>query len=56
MSITALAIDRIVLGYGTMMRPFRRQKVAAELSSLDDRLLRDIGLTRFDVEAMRRMW
>jgi uncharacterized protein YjeT (DUF2065 family) len=45
MSIAALAFDRMRLGFGTMMRPFRRQKVAAELSSLDDRLLRAPGVS-----------
>ena len=33
-----------------------RRAAVAELATLDDRLLRDIGLTRIDVDAMRRMW
>ena len=56
MSTRSHAIQRVVLGFGTMLTPFRRSKAAAELSELDDRLLKDIGLSRFDVDAMRRMW
>ena len=33
-----------------------RARAYAQLSGLDDRMLNDIGLTRIDVEAMRRMW
>lgn len=40
----------------SLLRPVRRRHSVAELSALDDRLLRDIGLSRIDVEAMRRMW
>jgi hypothetical protein len=32
-----------------------RQKLHG-VDSLDDRLLRDIGITRADIEAMRRHW
>jgi uncharacterized protein YjiS (DUF1127 family) len=40
----------------TLFSPPRRRRALAELSTLDDRLLRDIGLSRIDVDAMRRMW
>jgi uncharacterized protein YjiS (DUF1127 family) len=56
MTARSPALSQIALGLGSLLRPFRRRKVAAKLSDLDDRLLKDIGLTRFDVDAMRRMW
>ena len=40
----------------TLLRPLQRRKSIAQLSSLDNRLLRDIGLSRLDVDDMRRMW
>lgn len=43
-------------GLASLLRPVKRHTAIAELSTLDDRLLRDIGLSRFDVDAMRRMW
>lgn len=39
-----------------IIRPMLRQRAIAELSRLDERLLRDIGLTRADIQTMRRMW
>lgn len=39
-----------------LFRSARRSAALAELATLDDRLLRDIGLSRVDVDAMRRMW
>ena len=56
MTIRTHPLGRILLGFGAVMTPFRRTKAAAELSHLDDRMLKDIGLTRCDVEAMRRTW
>lgn len=47
---------RLTRGITTLMRPMQRRNAIAQLSSLDDRLLRDIGLSRLDVDAMRRMW
>jgi len=47
---------RLARGVTTMIRPLQRRATMAELSTLDDRLLRDIGLSRLDVDAMRRMW
>lgn len=35
-----------------LLRPPGRRKVYADLMNLDDHLLRDIGLTRTDVENM----
>jgi uncharacterized protein YjiS (DUF1127 family) len=39
-----------------LLRPLQRRNSIAHLSSRDDRLLRDIGLRRLDVDDMRRMW
>lgn len=39
-----------------IIRPIRRNRSMAELAHLDERLLRDIGLSRVDIQAMRRMW
>lgn len=50
------ALSRIAHGFRTITAPFRRARTAADLSQLDDRLLKDVGLTRFDVDLMRRMW
>ena len=47
---------RISRNLVTLFTPARRRRALAELSTLDDRLLRDIGLSRIDVDAMRRMW
>jgi len=47
---------RLSRGITTLLRPIKRRSAIAELSNLDDRLLRDIGLNRLDVDAMRRMW
>ena len=40
----------------TLIRMSERHGALAELSTLDERLLRDVGLSRIDVDAMRRMW
>lgn len=56
-AMTALSLTALVaLGLGSFTRPLRRRQAAKHLSQLDDRLLKDIGLSRIDVEAMRRMW
>lgn len=47
---------RLARGLSTLTRPMQRRKAYAQLASLDDHLLKDIGLSRLDVEAMRRMW
>ncbi|WP_373502917.1 DUF1127 domain-containing protein [Aestuariivirga sp.] len=56
MTAHSAALSQLALGLSLLIRPFRRKKAAAQLSELDDHLLKDIGLTRFDVNAMRRMW
>lgn len=43
-------------GLGFMLTPLIRRRTLARLGELDDRLLKDIGLTRYDIDAMRRMW
>ena len=47
---------RLAQSFATLLRPTQRRRSIAELSNLDERLLRDIGLSRIDVQAMRRMW
>lgn len=47
---------RLANGLDTLTRPLRRRHAYAQISRLDDHLLKDIGLTKVDVEAMRRMW
>jgi uncharacterized protein YjiS (DUF1127 family) len=47
---------RLARGLDTLTRPLRQRKAYAQLRALDDHLLKDIGMTRVDVEAMRRMW
>ena len=47
---------RLARSLSTLVRPVRRRAAAAQLATLDERLLRDIGLSRIDVEAMRRAW
>jgi|EndMetStandDraft_4_1072995.scaffolds.fasta_scaffold3438050_1 uncharacterized protein YjiS (DUF1127 family) len=43
-------------GLGSLLKPIIRRRTLAKLDELDDRLLKDIGLTRFDIDAMRRHW
>ena len=47
---------RLASSLHTLTRPLRRRMTYAQLKQLDGHMLRDIGLTRIDVEAMRRMW
>jgi uncharacterized protein YjiS (DUF1127 family) len=47
---------RLAFRFGVLLRPLQRRKAYAQLNQLDDRLLKDIGLNRIDVEDMRRMW
>lgn len=47
---------RLATSLGTITLPLRRRRAITQLSSLDDGMLKDIGLCRVDVEAMRRMW
>lgn len=47
---------RLTRRFSTLLRPVQRRSAIATLTTLDDRLLRDIGLSRVDVDAMRRMW
>ena len=55
--MTTLALSqRLARGLSTLTRPLRRRKAYAQLRELDSHLLRDIGLTPTDVDAMRRMW
>jgi uncharacterized protein YjiS (DUF1127 family) len=39
--------------FSTLFRRAERAKVLSDLLKLDDHLLRDIGLTRTDISAMR---
>ena len=47
---------RLARGLSTLTRPIQPPKAYAQLATLDDHLLKDIGLNRIDVEDMRRMW
>ena len=47
---------RLSRNLNTLLHPLQRRNWIAHLSSLDDRLLRHIGLSRLDVDDMRRMW
>ncbi|WP_421695145.1 DUF1127 domain-containing protein [Aestuariivirga sp.] len=55
--MTALPLSaRLASSLDTLTRPLRRRRAYAQLSTLDDRMLTDIGLNRVDVDDMRRMW
>jgi len=41
---------------GALATGLVRRRTLARLSDLDDHILRDIGLTRGDLEVMRRHW
>lgn len=47
---------RLTRGLAALILSVKRGRAFAELARLDERMLRDIGLSRVDVEAMRRMW
>lgn len=47
---------RLASSLDKLFRPTRQRNVYSRLTQYDDHLLQDIGLTRLDVEAMRRMW
>lgn len=47
---------RLSRGFATLLRPMQRRNAISTLATFNDRLLRDIGLSRADVDAMRRMW
>jgi uncharacterized protein YjiS (DUF1127 family) len=53
--LQSLACSRFIAGTLQMYRGFRKSRLNAravkELSALDDRMLRDIGLTRTNIEA-----
>ena len=53
--MTTLSL-RLARGLSVLLGPVKRRSAIAELSTRDERLLRDIGLSRVDVDAMRRMW
>ena len=59
MSTLALTLslpNRLARSLTSLLQPARRHASLAELAALDERLLRDIGLSRIDVDDMRRMW
>ena len=47
---------RVASSLHKLFRPTRQGHVYARLTQYDDHLLKDIGLSRLDVEAMRRVW
>ena len=48
--------QRVARRLSTLTRPLRRREAYVQLKELDTHMLRDIGLTRLDVEDMRRLW
>jgi uncharacterized protein YjiS (DUF1127 family) len=55
MTILPLA-TRVASRLDRLFRPLGQRDVYARLTQYDDHLLKDIGLSRLDVEAMRRIW
>lgn len=53
---TSGALIHFLTSLGHLARRIINQRAYAKLTDLDDRLLRDVGLTRADIERMRRMW
>jgi uncharacterized protein YjiS (DUF1127 family) len=47
---------RIASGLGKLLNTAKRRKVYHHLSRFDDHLLRDIGVTRLDLEDLRKAW
>jgi uncharacterized protein YjiS (DUF1127 family) len=47
---------RLASSLDKLFRPLKQRNVYARLNQYDDHLLNDIGITRLDVEAMRRVW
>ena len=55
--MTAPALTKLLSrNLSTLFHPMQRRSLIAQLSMLDDRLLWDIGLSRLNVDDMRRMW
>lgn len=55
--MATLALNkRISRNLSTLFHPLQRRSSIAQLATLDDRLLKDIGLSRLDIDDMRRMW
>lgn len=50
------AFDRLFSFVSGFTLLFRRRKTLAMLEELDERLLKDIGLTRCQIRDMRRHW
>ena len=53
---SAGAVLRLAFALGGWTRTYVRERSLGKLHHLDDRLLRDIGLTRSDILRMRRHW
>lgn len=56
LALTISLPNRVVRSLASLLQPAKRHASLAELETLDERLLRDIGLSRIDVQDMRRMW
>ena len=52
----ALLAGFAAIGIETLANRAELARSRRQLAQLDERLLRDIGLSRVDVDAMRRMW
>jgi uncharacterized protein YjiS (DUF1127 family) len=49
-------LSALTSALGFVLTPIIRRRTLAQLDELDDRMLKDIGFTRFDVDAMRQLW
>jgi uncharacterized protein YjiS (DUF1127 family) len=49
---TAIARDPSLSHFRRLMDMYRRRRDPATLAKLDDHILRDIGLTRYDIEVL----
>lgn len=50
------AIRTAARAIGRILGKYANRTIYARLQDLDERILKDVGLTREDIERMRRMW
>jgi uncharacterized protein YjiS (DUF1127 family) len=54
--IILLAIDAVLAAHAAIKRWLERRRTRRALAALDDRQLRDIGVTRTEVKCVNRRW